>query len=393
MKKAISIFISLFFANSFSLIAQEVKPEERDLTDYVKKLFPKNKIPSDTLTLESGKTTFSVIPAAGYSLTTSFAVNMAANVVFKQPNANLSSFVASPTLTTKKQILLPIRGTVWSKNNKYNWVFDWRLMKYPQSTFGIGSASKLSTEYPMNYAYLRLYQTVYKKIGGSFFVGLGYHYDNHWNVNISLPEGLKDTDIYSLGIAKKSLTSGVSLNFLFDNRANSIYPENSLYINANLRHNLALLGSNFESTTLITDTRKYINLPQNSSNVLAFWNFNWLTINGKLPFLDLPSTGWDMFTNTARGYIQGRLRGYNYIYTESEYRFNITRNKFLGAVAFANVQSVSDDKSLSFKKYLPGVGVGLRIKVNKLSKTNLGIDYGFGVEGSRGLFVNFGEVF
>jgi hypothetical protein len=31
--------------------------------------------------------------------------------------------------------------------------------------------------------------------------------------------------------------------------------------------------------------------------------------------------------------------------------------------------------------------------VNKFSKTNLALDYGFGLEGSRGFAVNLGEVF
>jgi hypothetical protein len=31
--------------------------------------------------------------------------------------------------------------------------------------------------------------------------------------------------------------------------------------------------------------------------------------------------------------------------------------------------------------------------MNKESSTNLSIDYGFGINGSRGFFVNLGEVF
>jgi len=41
----------------------------------------------------------------------------------------------------------------------------------------------------------------------------------------------------------------------------------------------------------------------------------------------------------------------------------------------------------------PGYGAGLRIKLNKFSRTNVAIDYGFGAGGSRGFFVNLGEVF
>ena len=42
---------------------------------------------------------------------------------------------------------------------------------------------------------------------------------------------------------------------------------------------------------------------------------------------------------------------------------------------------------------IPAGGFGLRIKINKYSNTNLCIDYGFGIRGSRGIFLNMGEVF
>jgi hypothetical protein len=42
---------------------------------------------------------------------------------------------------------------------------------------------------------------------------------------------------------------------------------------------------------------------------------------------------------------------------------------------------------------MPAGGFGLRIKVNKKTNTNLAIDYAIGVDGSRGLFVNLGEIF
>ena len=38
-------------------------------------------------------------------------------------------------------------------------------------------------------------------------------------------------------------------------------------------------------------------------------------------------------------------------------------------------------------------GFGIRIKVNKVSNTNIAIDYGFGLDGSHGFFVNLGELF
>ena len=118
-----------------------------------------------------------------------------------------------------------------------------------------------------------------------------------------------------------------------------------------------------------------------------------MTLNGSPPYLILPSTGWDDQYNTGRGYIQGRFRGKNMYYFETEYRFRISRNGLLSGVLFGNLQNFSGELSSEYAHLLPGYGTGFRIKLNKHSGANLCIDYGFGQNGSRGVFVNLGEVF
>ena len=81
------------------------------------------------------------------------------------------------------------------------------------------------------------------------------------------------------------------------------------------------------------------------------------------------------------------------LYFESEYRFGITNNGLLGGVAFVNLQNFSADISPTYNQIFPGYGVGLRLKLNKHSGANLCVDYGFGKGGSKGFFVNLGEVF
>jgi hypothetical protein len=107
----------------------------------------------------------------------------------------------------------------------------------------------------------------------------------------------------------------------------------------------------------------------------------------------LPSTGWDDFYNTGRGYIQGRYRGKDMLYFESEYRFGITNNGLLGGVLFVNAESFSKELSKQLAVVAPACGLGVRIKLNKFSGANLCVDYGFGADGSRGISVNLGEVF
>jgi hypothetical protein len=78
---------------------------------------------------------------------------------------------------------------------------------------------------------------------------------------------------------------------------------------------------------------------------------------------------------------------------EAELRFNITNNGLLGGVIFCDAESLSELSSNKFEVISPAVGLGLRIKFNKFSGTNVCIDYGVGTKGSRGFVGNLGEVF
>jgi hypothetical protein len=107
----------------------------------------------------------------------------------------------------------------------------------------------------------------------------------------------------------------------------------------------------------------------------------------------LPHIGGDTYNNSGSGYAEGRFRGINMVYTEAEYRYRIMKNGFLGGVFFINSASFIEPLSNKFEKINTSMGLGLRIKVNKLSNTNLTIDYGFGQNGSKGFAFGLNEIF
>ncbi|WP_138482660.1 hypothetical protein [Dyadobacter bucti] len=374
------------------------KAGQKDIIDIFKQWKNKNK--SDSLNrvpkIRSGKPIFSIVPALGYTLSSGLTGSINVNTAFYTSNpktTNISSITTNFIYTEYKQMTIPVQANIWTRNNNYNFIVDWRFFKYPQDTYGLGSDTKLGDAFRLEYKHLRLHQSVLKKIGKSFFVGLGFFYDKRWDIRQEEDPEKKNEDIETYGLGRKSSSVGPVATISYDSRTNSINPLHGLYTNIQFRPNMKGLGSTSNWQSLVIDVRKYINLPRGSQNTLAFWNYNWLTIGGKPPYLDLPSTGWDPSNNIGRGYIQGRFRSTNLLYFESEYRFALTRNGLLGGVVFANAQSVSDWPSKNFKKIAPAGGFGIRIKVNKTSGANIAIDYGFGMDGSRGLFVNLGEVF
>jgi len=371
------------------------KVAQIDLIDITKRVLHKQPDTSKIIKPVSTKPEFSAIPAIGYTLVSRLVVSLTGNVAFRTDTKNKISTITGITgYSQNKQLTFQVESEIWLNKNNYELIGDYRFYKYPQSTFGLGSNSNIRNEDPLNYNFIRFYETLLRKVTGNFLVGAGYIIDAHTKIsekgNLN---GLAPSDFALYGDKSHTTSTGYTLNAEFDSRDNSINPSSGFFTAFQFRDNYRFLGSTSGWRSIIFDIRKYFRFPASSKNVIAFWNYDWLVINGKPPYLDLPSTQWDPYSSNGRGYIQGRFRGAQEVYFETEYRYRITRNGLFGGVFFLNLQSFSGAPGTPLQSIQPGFGPGLRIKLNKVSKTNVSIDYGFGRQGSRGLFVNVGELF
>ena len=369
--------------------------DQLDLIDVGSNILHKGKGKrKETGELKSKKLRISAVPAAGYTLQTAFAGILAGNAAFyTDTSANASTILTSFTYTVRNQILIPLQTSIYTKENKYAILVDWRYLYFPSYTYGLGGYTSLNDGYLINYSCIRLHQTVLRKVAEDMYVGPGYNMDYFFGIKELDPPGNKITDFEKYGFNNKEFASGFTFNYLYDTRTNSINPERGSFVNIIYRPNLTIFGNTATWRSLALDLRKYIKFPQSSNNVFALWSYEWFTVNGKPPYLMMPNTGGDPYSNTGRGYIQGRFRGDNMAYLEGEYRFAITHNGLLGGVVFANAESFTEQVSRKFETIEPGWGAGIRLKFNKFSRTNVAIDYGFGEGGSGGVFVNVGEVF
>jgi hypothetical protein len=373
-----------------------VHRQETDLSDVARTVFPRLFSPArDTAAVEPGRRYTVLLPAVSYSLATRGLAQVASSTAFRRPGANMSSVVASLAYTQNNQLIFSTISSVWTAANRYYLVADWRLMHYPLNTYGLGMHTTVANAIPMDYKYLRLHQSVLRQLRPRLYAGLGYQLDYHWDVTSQQNQRpVAAVSEHRQGVQGSSTSSGVALTLLYDSRSNSINAAaGGTYLNLLVRSNNQVLGSDANYQSVILDARRYLRLRPGSRNVLALWSYDAFVFGGQAPFLDLPGTGWDTYSNTGRGYIQGRYRGQGFLYTEAEYRCGITHNGLLGGVVFVNAQSASEPRSQRFDAVAPAAGVGLRLNINKHTCTNLAVDYGVGLQGSRGLFFNFGEVF
>ncbi|HEU4555119.1 MAG TPA: hypothetical protein VFS25_19875 [Chitinophaga sp.] len=336
----------------------------------------------------------STIPGGGNALITT---TNAAFYLGPRRTTRLSNVSFSPSFSFSGRFSFAFHSNVWLEGNNRNIVGDMRFMVNPQYTWGLGKGGEGSKRELMDNNYFRFYQTFMRRIRPGLLAGLGYHLD--WHSSISLPNNdsvtLPSYVKYDYGTMphKQSVSSGVSLNVLNDTRANQVNPQSGYYVNAVFRLNPTFLGSNNNWASLYVDYRRYFHFgDERKQNVLALWGFYWTSLSSKTPYLDLPSIGWDPNNNSGRGINQNRFRGKGLIDLEAEYRRDILPNGFLGFTVFANMNTVTDAEHYRFTGFHPAGGVGLRIKFNKKSNTNIALDWGFS-KYTNIVYIGLGEAF
>ena len=370
---------------------------------------------------------FSVTPYVGYNPAYGALIGVGSTVgmyLGEPPETPISSANIAINLTTKSQILFNLRTILYAKESRFMLRGDWRYLIFSQSTYGLGTGMKHQKEggiilndggqtypiqpdeEPIEYNYIRLYESFYFKITDWLYAGLGYNLD-HFSKIVDMkldPDSLAENPTqhyrycneHGFDTAKYTM-SGISLELLMDSRDNTIRPTKGLFANIAFRPNFTWLGSSKSSWMLNTEFRAYKNVQkERPDHLVGFWYIGQFTQNGKVPYLGLPSIAWDMYNRTGRGYIQGSIRGVNFLYGEVEYRFPISRyTGILSGVLFFNITTASSDdgERKLFEYYDPAGGAGLRVMFNRRTLSNLTIDLGMGRDRKLGVYFNLNETF
>ena len=346
-------------------------------------------------------------PVIAYSPTSGIGLGVAGNIAFYRgfpQTTRISSMVASATGTSKGQVLVSAKMNVSSFENRWRLEADNRFYWTSQPTYGLGTTTPEGAKLDMKFNHFRIYDKYYKQVHRDLFLGAGYIYNIHNNVrppdDVDLADWTGSPYInYSAdhGFDLDSQTSaGVSLHMLLDTRDGAINPSRGFYANGTY----AMLFEDFLGGTstwqqLSYDLRTYLRLSKDARHRLAFWTFGDLVTGGEAPYLDLPSTGGDLYARSGRGYPQGRFRGERLLYAEAEYRWTMTKNGLFGMVAFVNTETLSNEQANEklFDSFASAAGFGFRFMLNKRSKTNLCFDIGFGRDGSKGVYFGVQEAF
>ncbi|WP_264564891.1 BamA/TamA family outer membrane protein [Flavobacterium sp. N3904] len=358
---------------------------------------------------------FLIIPVIGAQPATGFSYGATAQYTFKGYDIldKYSSANLGVVFTTKNQLLINVKNNILLKNNKLFLSGDYRLYIFTQPNYGLGTniipTHKDNPDFeiesiaePMDYNYFKFHQTASWEFSNHFYIGGGIDLDWYssivdkdldvangdytYHYNYSIENGFNPLEYY---------VNGLSLNFIYDCRDNQINARKGWFANLNYRINPALFKEQQVSNVLFTEFRYFIPLSQKKENfVLGFWGYGQFVTHGNVPYLNLPAIGWDQRSRSGEGYTQGLFRGNNLAYLQAELRFPITCNQALSGTVFTSFTTASNkmDSVRLFDYVQPAFGVGLRVLIDKATRTNLVIDYAVGNH-SKGFYLNAGETF
>ncbi len=343
-------------------------------------------------------------PSIGSKPSTGVSGGFNTNVAFFRGDpktTGISVLSAGVKFSQKMQTLSGVKFSIFTHDDGWFLQGDNRLWWTSQNTYALGTNSLQAGSANVKYDFFRIYETAYRKVKPGLFVGLGLNVDVHANARAGAGAASAfDQSAYLAYSQQHGFTddaqtsSGTSVGLLYDTRDNPINARRGVLASATYRTFVnGFLGGDSTWQELYLDARTYRKLTADGRHKLAFWFLGDLVTGGTAPYLDLPENGGD--GRSARGYGEGRFRGEKMLYGEMEYRGTITSNGLLGMVAFLNVTTVdsSETGEKLFDSVAPAAGFGLRVLLNKRSRTNLCTDYAWGKDGSRGFYLAIQEAF
>ncbi len=379
--------------------AQEPSVEPMDVRDLLRAL--RHKPPDDG----RDRKMLVVAPYIATSPATGFTAGAAGAFAFFRGDpatTRISSLNGSASVSARQQVMLSGKFVVFWKDDRALVLGDNRLQWTSEDTYALGTSAGTAAQ-NVDFTFVRVYETVYRRLRPSLFAGAGLHLNVHGDVRAGegADAGWEDSAYVTYseahGLPIDSQTSGgASLNLLFDSRDNPINASRGWLASASYRGFFkGFLGGDSTWQELYLDARTYRPLTADGRHRLAFWLLGDLVAGGIVPYLDLPGTGKDTFGRSARGYAAGRFRGERMLYGEVEYRVSLLASGLLGAVAFLNTTTLTNLQAGErlFDSFATGAGGGLRLLMDKRSRTNLCVDIGWGRSGSRGIYLAVQEAF
>jgi outer membrane protein assembly factor BamA len=340
------------------------------------------------------RASFMPIPVLGYSQETGLEFGAGAlystYVDKNDPKNRSSNFSALTSYSTKKQYEVSLKGSVWTKENKFHLISDVRFKKMPFNFYGIGNQTLDANKDRIVQNQIKILLDAEKNVLPFMYTGVSLGFENY-SFTDKVPGGIFNSDPMVKGQSGGSVAFiGVSQSY--DNRNSNNYPTKGFFGRVTYQYAPKIFSAESFSGSQVKVIMSNF-WPLAKKLVLGVNALYYTIQSNNTPFYLLPQLGND---EMMRGYYSGRYRAENLLaaQTELRYRYN---NKF-GAVIFAGGGRVFNNGDFSFKQFKPSYGAGGRYFFDPAKGLSIRMDYGIGEKRPNearqsGLYISLAEAF
>lgn len=323
----------------------------------VKRYF--NRLVNDTA--DAAEPQFFIYPTVGYAPETNFEFGASALYVYyanRDTVNRLSEISAFGFYTLEHQLGLWLENSIYSDQDRWFFLGRVRAQQFPLLYHGVGPQTPADPVARVDANQIQIRQRVLRKLRRNLFFGPEADFQQLTAVDFVDEAPDDGVEVPRPRGAAGSRNLGVGAGLVFDSRHNVLNVRDGFFSELAALRYLKPLGSDFEFTTLISDSRVY--RPLGRRNVFATQLLGQFT-DGGAPFNQLALLGGE---SIMRGYYLGRFRANNQVVAQTEIRFlPLPLGKFskrLGAVVFGSLGTVFNrrqDVAVSDLKYAGGAGV------------------------------------
>ncbi|MCD0487678.1 outer membrane protein assembly factor [Pedobacter sp. MC2016-14] len=340
------------------------------------------------------KASFMPIPVFRYSQET--GLEFGAGTLFsmyidrKDTTNRSSNFSALTSYSTQKQYNITLRGSVWTKANKYHLIGEFKFKRTPFNFYGIGNNTIGLNQDRLVQDLFKVFFETEKNILPFTYIGLSLGYENYSFVD-KINGGIFSADPSIIGKSGGS-AAFVGISQSFDNRNSNNYPSKGLYAKVAYQYAPKLFSTaEFSGSQFKAVVSNF--WPLAKKFVLGVNALYYTIQSSNTPFYLLPQMGND---EMMRGYYAGRYRAENLLAAQTELRYRYS-NRF-GLVAFAGAGRVFNNGEFSFKGFKPSYGAGGRYFFDPAKGLSVRLDYGIGEKlpnekRQSGFYISLAEAF
>jgi hypothetical protein len=328
---------------------------------------------------------FTILPVPIYSYSPE-AGNIFGLAKFNVLNLSKKDTISKPsklsevvTVSTLGRINASIATTLVFDKNKYLVISYLNYKKEPEYIWDIGNTITNDPEQDVVERFV-FAGTALRKIKGEFYLGVPFDLSDYFGIQTDSNSFLVTDSVTGLS---GGTSFGLGVAAAYDTRDNRYNPHHGSFL---LSTAVFYPVGPYSFSKYAIDLRKY--LPWAKDNVLA-GQVTSSYATGNVPFYELPEMGG---SSQMRGYYQGGLRDNVLVDAQVELRIHVWN--IFGVAGWFGVGQVQNTYSqVAWDQFHLSYGPGLRIMVDSKHQTNLRFDFGFGPNGIKGFYVDFGEAF